>query len=194
MKTLCLTTLIALILLCFTNGIQAQSDQLTQKQKDQIKREVKAVGDSIMGRIEKLNPRWVEYYIDSPDWGMVNADGSRWDFQTFLKIQPDFFNSIISWKWTTTRQDFIFITPEIVICAWDGKDVTIMKSGDKIQADTVLKSLYNYNKDGANLISGDKITFDPHAYTIVFKKVAGQWKVIYQHDSGIPVTEKASKI
>jgi hypothetical protein len=194
MKTFCLATLIALIQLFSSDWIQAQSVQLTQQQKDQIRKEVKAVGDSIMARLEKLNPKWVDYYIDSPDWGMVNADGSRWDYQSFLKVQPDFFSSIISWKWTTTYQDFMIITPELVICAWGGKDVTVMKSPDKVKADTILKALYNYNKDEAASVPGDKIIFDPHAYTLVFKKVAGQWKVIYQHDSGIPVTQKASNI
>ena len=81
---------------------------------------------------------------------------------------PDFLNMATAWKWTTTRQDFIFVTKDIVICAWDGKDETVTKSGDKI-------------------------TYDPHAYTMVFKKIAGQWKVIYSHDSGIAVTVKAGK-
>jgi hypothetical protein len=48
-------------------------------------------------------------------------------------------------------------------------------------------------KDETQLKSGDKVTFDPHAYTMVFKKIAGQWKVIYQQDSGTPVIQKAGK-
>lgn len=189
MKAKFLFTILMLFIL--VGCASKQNDQLTQQQKDQIKKEIKAVGDSIMSKIERLDARWVDYYLDSPDWGMVNADGSRWDFQTFKNVQPDFFNSIISWKWTTTHQDFIFITKDIVICAWDGKDETILKSGDKITADSVLNRLYV--KDETILKSGDKITYDPHAYTIVFKKVKGQWKVIYQHDSGIPITQKADK-
>jgi hypothetical protein len=154
-----------LLLFCF--GFTSQpSDQLTQQQKDQIKSEVKAVGDSIIAKIERLDAGWLDYYLDSPDFIFFNADGSRWDFQTAKKAQPDGFKSMTAWKWTTTRQDFIFLTKDIVICAWDGKDETILKSGDKI-------------------------TYDPHAYTLVFKKIAGQWKVIYSHDSGIPVTKKA---
>jgi hypothetical protein len=181
---------IAVLLLSILGCTQKQSDQLTEQQKDQIRKEIKAVGDSIMSRIERLDARWIDYYLDSPDWGMVNADGSRWDYQTFKNVQPDFFNSIISWKWTTTRQDFIFITKDIVICAWDGKDETIMKSGDKIAADSVLNNLYA--TDETMLMLGDKITFDPHAYTMVFKKIEGQWKIIYQHDSGIPVMQAAN--
>ncbi len=160
---------VAALLLFIIGCTPQQSDQLTQQQKDQIKSEIKAVGDSIIARFERLDAvGGFEFYSDSPDWGMVNADGSRWDFQTAKKAQPDWANSVTAWKSTTTRQDFIFLTKDIVICAWDAKDETFMKSGDKI-------------------------TYDPHAYTLVFKKIAGQWKVIYSHDSGIPVTQKTGK-
>jgi hypothetical protein len=146
-----------------------RSEQLTQQQKGQIKKEVKAVGDGIIANWVGLDPEGgLQYYSDSPDWGMVNADGSRWDFQTFKKFWIDSVKSVTAIKWTTTRQDFTFVTKDIVICAWDGKDETTLKSGDKI-------------------------TYDPHAYTMVFKKIAGQWKVIYSHDSGIAVTQKAGK-
>jgi len=159
----------AAALLLFSFGCTPQqSDQLTQQQKDQIKAEVKAVGDSIIARIDKLDLGWLDYFADSPDWGMVNADGSRWDYQTTMKSVPDFFKTMTAYKWTTTRQDFIILTKDIVICGWDGKDETIMNTGDKL-------------------------TYDPHAMTIVFKKIAGQWKAIYSHDSGIAVTQKAGK-
>jgi len=146
-----------------------RSDQLTQQQKDQIKKEVAAVGDGIIAKWVGLDPEGgLQYYSDSPDWGMVNADGSRWDFQTFKKFWMDSVESVTAIKWTTTRQDFTFVTKDIVICAWDGKDETTLKSGDKI-------------------------TYDPHAYTMIFKKIAGQWKAVYSHDSGIGVTQKAAK-
>jgi hypothetical protein len=145
-----------------------QSDQLTQQQKDQIKSEVKAVSDSIIAGAERLDSGYFDYFADSPDWGMVSAEGSRWDFQTTKKAISDFVTSATSYKWTTTRLDFLFLTRDMVICALDGKDEVIMKSGDKQ-------------------------TCDRYAYTMVFKKIAGQWKVVYSHDSGIVVTQKAGK-
>jgi ketosteroid isomerase-like protein len=48
-------------------------------------------------------------------------------------------------------------------------------------------------KDEVIMKSGDRQTCDRHAYTMVFKKIAGQWKVVYSHDSGIVVTQKAGK-
>jgi hypothetical protein len=146
-----------------------QSDQLTQQQKDQIKSEVKAVADSIVARFGRADGvGCLQYYSDSPDWGMLNADGTRWDFQTTKKFLIDFPNTFSGYKWTTTHQDFIFLAKDIVICSWDVKDESLMKSGDKI-------------------------IYDPHAYTMIFKKIAGQWKVFYSHDSGIAVTQKAGQ-
>jgi hypothetical protein len=43
------------------------------------------------------------------------------------------------------------------------------------------------------LKSGDKIIINPHAYTMIFRQIKGQWKVIYSHDSGIPVIQAAEK-
>ena len=160
---------VAALLLFFIGCTPQQSDQLTQQQKDQIKSEVKAVGDSIIAGVERLDGVGAaKHYADSPEWVMFGADGARWDYKTFMKAQPEFDSTVTSWKWTTTAEDFIFITKDVVITAWIGKDVAIMKSGDKI-------------------------SYDPHAYTLVFKKIADQWKIVYSHDSGTLVMQKAGK-
>ena len=158
----------ASLLLSILGCTSKQNDQLTQQQKDQIKKEITVIGDSIMAKAQRLDLGWLDYYMDSPDWGMVNNDGTRWDYQYTMKTVPELFKNFDSWKWTTTHQDFKFLAKDIVLYAWDGKDESLMKSGDKI-------------------------TINPHAYTLVFKKVAGQWKIIYSHDSGIPVIKAAEK-
>jgi hypothetical protein len=183
--------IIATLLICIFGCTPKQNEQLTQQQKDQISKEIKVVLDSIFVRLEKLDVKWLDYYADSPDWSMLNADGSRWDYQTTKNAQPDFFNSVISYKWTTTHETLVFLTKDMVICSLDGKDETILKSNDKLIANKPLNSLFG--KDDTSMKLGDKIIYDPHAYTLVFKKIAGQWKVIYSHDSGIQVTQKADK-
>jgi len=70
------------VLLFLTLGCTSQqSNQLTQQEQDQITKEVTAVADSIIAKAEKLDVGLLDYYADSPEWGMVNADGSRWDYQ-----------------------------------------------------------------------------------------------------------------
>lgn len=190
MKTFCLNTIIAALLLSIFGCTSQQNDQLTLQQKEQIKKEILAVCDSISVRIERLDTGWLDYYIDSPDWAMLNADGTRWDYQTTKKVQPDFLNSVISCKWTMINQKFIFLTKDIVICSIDSKDETILKSPDKIKADNNLNGLFGNDE---TTMKGDRITYDPHAYTLIFKKTNGQWKIIYSHDSGFPVVQKADK-
>jgi hypothetical protein len=180
---------IATLLSCILGCSSQQSEQLTQQQKEQIKKEIIRVCDSISGRIQRLDVKWLDYYLDTPDWAMLNADGSRWDYQTTKKLQPDFFSSVISCKWTMTNQKFIFLTKDIVICSIDSKDETILKSVEKIKADNTLSNILT--TDPSAIKQGDRITTDPHAYTLIFKKVDGQWKIIYSHDSGFPVVQKA---
>jgi hypothetical protein len=118
----------ALLLFCIGCTSQ-QSNELSQQQKDQIKNEVKAVGDTIIAKLERLDGEGaLQFYADSPDWKMFNADGSEWDYQMTKKAMSDLANSATSYKWTTTRQDFIIVTKDIVICAWVGKDETLLKS------------------------------------------------------------------
>ncbi len=190
MRTFWFTAIVAAFLICIFGFTSKQSDQLTQQQKDQIKKEILIVCDSISVRLQRLDAGWLDYYIDSPDWAMLNADGTRWDYQTTRKVQPDFFNSVISCKWTMINQKFIFLTKDIVICSIDSKDETILKSPDKIKADSNLNGLFANDE---TTMKGDRITYDPHAYTLIFKKSDGQWKIIYSHDFGFPVVQKADK-
>lgn len=120
-----------------------------------------------MARLERLDTTWLDYYSDSPDWVMFGADGSRWDYQTTKKAQA-IFESVASYKFTSTYAHLIFITKDVVISASQDKDEVTMKTGEKM-------------------------SYDPHAYTLVFKRIGGQWRVVYSHDSGTPVMQKAGK-
>jgi hypothetical protein len=146
-----------------------ESDQLSSQAEDQIRNEVKAVADTIWAKWEQLDPEAaLQYYWNSPEWMSINSQGVRYDLQAYRKLATDFKKSAAAYKWTTTRRDFKVVCRDIVICDWFGQDEAVWKSGDKI-------------------------TFNPHAYTLVFRKNSGQWKLVYSHDSGALVTQKAGK-
>jgi hypothetical protein len=111
----------------------------------------------------------MKFSQESPEWITLNADGTSWDYKTARQSLGTILDLTDSFKWTRIRQEFNIISREVVITALFSKEETIMKSGDKI-------------------------TYDSHAYTIVFKKISDQWKMIYSHDSGIPVIEKSATI
>ena len=60
--------------------VPKNSDQLNQKQQDQIKKEIIEVFDSIMARLERLDAEGaLQYY--SPNFVAFGSDGNKLDFQ-----------------------------------------------------------------------------------------------------------------
>lgn len=76
-------------------------------------------------------------------------------------------NAFVGYKYTTLREDLMVVNRDMVVCAWVIKDEAIMKSGDTL-------------------------VYDPHPYTVIFRRIAGQWKVVWSQDSGTPVIHKAA--
>ena len=161
--------IIVTVLLLFIVGCTSeQSDQLTQQQKEQIKSEVKAAADSIMARFERFDADGsIQYYWDSPDFTKLNVDGSQNDFQT-QKEAMNRVKSLTAVKVSTVSEKLTVVTKDVAICVRQAK------------LDMSLKS-------------GDRMTCDPFAYTLVFKNIGAQWKVILAHESGTPVMQKAAK-
>lgn len=151
--------LFVVILLFFIFGCsKQQSDQLTQQQKDRIKKEITEVFDSIMARLERLDAEGaLQYY--SPNFVAFGSDGVRSSFQELKKYYLDIYSSLTSYKWTSYSFSFIAINKETVVITTDGKNEAIMKSGGKL-------------------------IVDPSHYTFAFEKIEGQWKLFYHHFSG----------
>ena len=151
----------------FILGCTSQkSGQLTRQQKEQIENEVRTVYDSLIASANKSDMNgFLQYY--SPELVSV-FDTLFVDYQVYKNAVLDFSKSNVSLKWTTFRFECIVLTKDFVITTWIGKLEQLLKSGDKI------------------------IT-NPRKYINVLKRVDGQWKVIYEHCYGIPVTEKADR-
>jgi hypothetical protein len=111
------------VLLLFCVGCSSSlSNQLTPHQTDEIKNQVKLAADTLVAKLEKLDADGsLQFYADSPEWVMFNADGSRSDYQTARKAVLDLVNSSTAYKWTTMHQDFMVFSKDIVICAWNGR-------------------------------------------------------------------------
>jgi len=158
-----------LLAIIFLTGCTSQeSDQLTQLQKDQIKSEVRAAADSIMARFERFDADGsMQYYWESPDFTKLNMDGSQNDFQG-QKEAMNRVHSLTAVKVSTVSEKLTVVTKDVAICARQAK------------LDMSLKT-------------GERMTCDPFTYTLVFKNIGGQWKVILAHESGTPIVEKAGK-
>jgi ketosteroid isomerase-like protein len=164
MKALCFTATTAILLLFIFGCTQNQSVQLTQQQKEQIRNEVRPVVDSIVARYNRMD---VDGCLNlySSDL-IVVGDTLKFDLEGYRKYWNDGNKDLASVKATTIRSDFIACTKDIVISVWVGNDELVLNSGEKI-------------------------IINPHVFTLVFRKDAGQWKVIYSTASGNPIVQPA---
>ncbi|MFH0761354.1 MAG: nuclear transport factor 2 family protein [Bacteroidota bacterium] len=159
MKTIRLTALIgACMILCICGCTSKQGDQLTEKQKEQIKKEIITVYDSIFSKLEKLDvEQSCQYY--TPDCMVFGSDGEQTSFQDYKKWGIDVYKSATSYKWISSGPVFISITRDVVLISLDGRNETLMNSGKMFVT-------------------------EPSHYTWAFKKTNGQWKLFYHHFSG----------
>ena len=155
MKKMYFTLIIATVLLSIFGCTQKHSDQLTRQQIEQIKSELKAVCDSFDVKWAELDDVGaLKYY--STDMKSIDSS-SLSDFQGEKRLWEG-VKDIATMKIEPIYLDFIVLTKDLAISAWVNKLKYVMKSGDTLQ-------------------------INKKAYTKIWKKSNGQWKIIYEHGS-----------
>ncbi len=165
------TAALCTVLLLVGFGCAAKdSGQLTPQQIQEIKSEVKATTDALTAKTELLDMQgFFEYCLDSPDWTFLGPDGSRVDYQTARTASIEGYRNLAGHKLTPAHENIVVLSKDTAIWGWVGRVEDLMRSGEKA-------------------------TTDPLAVTLVLKKNAGQWKVIWWHTScNPPVMQKAEK-
>jgi hypothetical protein len=166
MKLFCFTKTTVVLLLFIFGCSNQQSGLLAQQQNDQIKKEIKALSDSIFVRANKLDTDVISKYY-SPHLVVVR-DTLLFDYKAWKKAWADFMTYASVVNWTPYKWECVIIAKDLAISSFIGKFDYIMKSGDKT-------------------------TIDPIGWAYVWKKIDGQWKVIYENYSGIHVIQKANQ-
>jgi hypothetical protein len=161
--------IVAAKLLSVAACTQKQSAQLTQQQTDQVKHELKAFVDSMIATSLRLDGEaGIQFYWDSPEFMAINPDGSQSDIQAMKKMADEGVKTIATMSMSATRCDFTVFSMESGMCTWIGKGEVALKSGDKL-------------------------TYDPDALTMLFRNIDGKWKIVYSHESATIVKSKVGK-
>ena len=117
------------LLFCIFGCTSQQTEQLTQKQNDQIKKEIKAVADSIFAKANKLDTDVISQYY-SPHLVVVR-DTLVFDYQAWKKAWADFMNYASFVNLTPSKWECLIIAKDFAISSFVGKFEYTMKSGDK---------------------------------------------------------------
>jgi hypothetical protein len=166
-----LRTIILLVAMALAAGCSSrESKKPGLPENDIIRNEVKTTVDSFMVKMGKLDAEGViKFCADTTQWITLNMDGSQYDLPSYRKALIDFANSALSYKWTLLNQEFVLLSPDLVLCSRFERDETLYKTGEKM-------------------------IIDPHGISLVFRKINGKWKLIYSHDSGVPVIMRTTPV
>ncbi len=132
---------------------------ISDQQKEAAKQAIAGRIDEIIRGASQLNvDAAARPYSSDPGFRIVNPDGSIADFQTMKRSQEEAFKTMASMSFTTTREDFTFLSSELVICTWTGTSEFELKTGEKMK-------------------------IDPYVGSMVFRKEGAEWKIIYAHET-----------
>ena len=94
----------------------------------------------------------------------INPDGSVNDYQGISAGLTKAFQYLKSLKYSKAKEEFKVLSPTLVLCTWTGTVEIELKSGQRMT---------NY----------------PHVASLLYSKMNGNWKIVYEH-----VSEAAPKM
>jgi hypothetical protein len=100
-------------------------------------------------------------FDSSDDFLMMGTDGKLADINSYLQSNIDYLMSCEKFKLTTRSKEIRILGRDTAIFAWAYAAEALLKAGER------------------DIIEGAGASF-------VFKRVNGQWKVIYYHESSSP--------
>jgi ketosteroid isomerase-like protein len=101
------------------------------------------------------------FEADVPEFRYADTDGQLYEYPAFKKLLAETFAGSVAQKVLTQRQEISVFGPDAALVAWHGSVELTQKDG------TVVRS-------------------DPYNATFLFKRLGGTWRIVYQHESGLP--------
>ena len=138
-------------------------ERLSDSEVDLIKQELQAVIDTLIRGCEALDMEEAfGMFDDSPDFLMMGTGGSLCDYQTYLNDNIAYLTTCSAFNLTTLNQEIRILNRDMAIVAW------------AYQVEAALKT-------------GEKDIIDHAGASFVFRRVSGTWKVVYYHESSVPL-------
>ncbi len=145
----------------------ADVSAMTPERKQAIEAEISALTKPFFQKVEKLDiEACMTLFENTPDFLAANPDGTAGDYNALKKLNADGFSQMTT----------LGVTPK--------KEVIRVLSDSQV--------LYTFfMKQDATLKTGQKMTYENVAGTMLFTKINGAWKAtFYQESSTAPVAVK----
>ena len=139
-----------------------QSTEITSDEKEVIKKAISGRIEEIIKGVKELNVEAAaKPYSNDSEFMIVNPDASVTDFQTMKNVQREGFKALKSMNFTTIKQHFMFLTKDLVMYTWTGKNEFELNTGEKMK-------------------------IEPYVGSMLFRNEDKEWKIIYVHETSVP--------
>ncbi len=156
--------------------VDIQSTEISSDEKQIIKKAISDRIEEIIKGSKELNvDAALKPYSSDADFRIVYPDASVIDFQTLKNVETESFKRLASLNFRTIKQDFTFLTKNLVICTWTSRNELERKDIEKT-----------------------KMIIEPYVKTMIFRKNDNEWKIVYVHETTavpytVPVTIESKK-
>ena len=97
----------------------------------------------------------------SPEFLFATPDGTSYGFEELMAMGKEMSAEWTGQKFITQKESVIVLAPDAALYFWQGRNDVIKKDGVVLRA-------------------------DPYCCTYLYRKIKGQWKFYYGHESGLP--------
>jgi hypothetical protein len=151
------------------NEADTQTTELSVSEKEVAKKEISERIKEIIIGVKELNAEAaLKPYSNDPDFKIVSPDASVTDFTKMTEVQTESFKSVKSMSFTTVKEEFKFLSKDLIMCTWTGNNEFELKTGEKMK-------------------------IDPYVGSMLFRKKDNEWKIIYAHESSVQPVKVESK-
>lgn len=155
-------TVLALAAVLGLAAVSAFSAPLSEQKQAAIRQEVGQVMQDYTAACEHIDcAAALSFAADVPEFRYADTDGKQYDYAGFKKLVAEFFAGFSAQKATTRNQDILVLDPDTALVIWHGAIDLTQKDGSVLRA-------------------------DPYNATFLFKRLGGTWKIVFQHESGLP--------
>ncbi|NIJ52685.1 nuclear transport factor 2 family protein [Dyadobacter arcticus] len=140
---------------------------LTSGQKQATEKEIADLVKAFFQDVENLDiEKCMTYFENTTDFQAVNPDGTFGNFDALKKLNADGFSQLATYKVTPKKEAIRVLSDSLVLYTFLVGQAGILKTGEKVSYDNV-------------------------AGTMLFAKINDEWKATFYHESAAaPVVRK----
>jgi hypothetical protein len=138
------------------------TEHLSNSEKETIEKELHAALDALIAGCEALDMELAfAIFSGSPGFLMMGTDGSLCDYQTYLHNNVDYLMTCSSFELTTFKKEVRVLDRDTAVLSWAYGARATLKTGEQ------------------DIVENAGATF-------LFRRLDGEWKVVYYHESSAP--------